>query len=242
MDNNPYAPSASTLAGAPEASKETEDAGFRDLSGITRAVSILLLIGLGLAIVQILSARMQLNMLSNAPYTAADARANLVRQSVVAGARVLMYLGTVIVFGRWIYLAHRNLPNLGARSLRFTPGWAVGCFFVPFLNLWAPYQAMRDLAKASRAPLQWDLEETPHVIVIWWVLWLIVQIFGSGVSQVGLRAHTVAGLETVTTLQMASALASTPVYLLAFYIVRRVWRDQAKNHAEPAIITGFANG
>ena len=38
---------------------------------------------------------------------------------------------------------------LGANNLKYTPKWAVGCFFVPFLNLVMPYQVVREIWKAS---------------------------------------------------------------------------------------------
>jgi hypothetical protein len=232
MENNPYAPSASSLAGGSEGVNGTQDAGFRDLSGITRTVSVLLLIGLGVKVLAIVSAYMQLNLLSHAPYSVAAARANDLRENVVGSVQLLLYLITVIVFGRWIYLAHQNLPDLGARYLRFTPGWSVGCFFVPIMNLWAPYQAMRELAKASRTPRQWELEDSPPLIFIWWILWLILQVLGNAVIQGGLHRKTLADLQMITTLDIASGLLSVPHYLLALYIVRRVSRDQSSTYAE----------
>jgi hypothetical protein len=137
---------------------------------------------------------------------------------------------TVIVFGRWIYLAHKNLPELGARYLHFTPGWAVGSLFVPLVNLWAPYQAMRDLAKASRQPVRWDLEDASPLIFIWWILWLIVNFVDGVVARSETGDHTREALETWTFVQIVSRVLSVPLYLLAFFIVRRVWRDQANNY------------
>jgi hypothetical protein len=45
--------------------------------------------------------------------------------------------------------AYRNLPALGAESPRFSSGWAVGAWFVPFLNLVRPKQIMDDIWRAS---------------------------------------------------------------------------------------------
>jgi hypothetical protein len=42
-----------------------------------------------------------------------------------------------------------------ARSLRYSalhsPGWGVGCWFVPVVNLWMPYQAIRDCLPSGHA-------------------------------------------------------------------------------------------
>ncbi len=226
MENNPYAPPASSVEGAPEVVRENVESGFRDLSGISKKLSILLLIGIGDNILGIASSLMQFNLLSRANYSLQNAAANDLREGELALLHVALYIVTAIVFGRWIYLAHRNLLALDARYLRFGPGWAVGCFFVPIINLWAPYQAMRDLAKASRSPRQWELEDTPPVIIIWWVFWLIAEFMGRAT----LRTHTVPELSNLTVLQLISGVLSIPLYLLALYIVRRIARDQSESY------------
>jgi hypothetical protein len=230
MENNPYAPPESNVEGAPEVARESGDSGFRDLSGLRKKVSVLLLIGIGLDILGIVSSLMQLNMLSHVSISTVDATANDLRERDLAVLREVLYIVTVIVFGRWIYLAHRNLLSLDARYLRFSPRWAVGCFFVPIINLWAPYQAMRDLAKASRSPRQWELEDTPPAIIGWWVLWLIVQFLGNGAFRSGLHAKTVAELFNLTVIELLATVLSIPMYLLALYIVRRITRDQSEHY------------
>lgn len=233
MENNPYAPSASSLQGVPEGiAREDATTGFRDLSGTSRKLAVLLLIGAGLHVLGLVSALMQLNLLTHPPYTHAQATANDLRERLMNSGQLILFLITAIVFGRWIYLAQKNLPELGARYLRFGPGWSVGVFFVPVLNLWAPYQAMRDLAKASREPRTWHLEDTPVLIIVWWILWLLTQVIGNSMLNSIGSAHTIDQLETVTVLEIASAVLSVPLYLLACYIVRRIWRDQSESFAQ----------
>jgi hypothetical protein len=108
----------------------------------------------------------------------------------------------------------------------------VGVFFVPVLNLWAPYQAMGDLAKASRDPRTWQLEDTPVLILVWWILWLLKQFIGNGILNFNAYAHTIDRLEVMTDLEIASGVLSVPLYLLACYIVRRIWRDQSESFAQ----------
>jgi hypothetical protein len=55
----------------------------------------------------------------------------------------LVLLPVEIVFLVWQYRAAQV-----ARALRYpalhSPGWGIGCWFVPVVNLWMPYQALRD--------------------------------------------------------------------------------------------------
>src|SRR6185503_6280418 len=142
MENNPYAPSASSLGAAAAPVVEETATGFRDIGGISSKLSILLLIGGVWRALGVVSSVMQYNLLAHPPYTMAQATANDMRERLMSFGAGILFLITVIVFGRWIYRAHQNLPELGVRHLNFTPGWAVGCLFVPIVNLWAPYQAM----------------------------------------------------------------------------------------------------
>jgi hypothetical protein len=234
MENNPYAPSAASLKISPGAALDPAGTAFRDLSGLTRALSLLLLVGAGCEIVHVGSLLMQFQLVSHPPYSLADGRANDLRERWMTVGQTLMFFITAFVFGRWIYLAHKNLPELGARLLRSSPAWAVGSFFIPIVNVWAPYQAMRDLAKASRSPLHWQLEETPVAIVLWWLLWLISLFLSNGALQSSLGAHTLAQLQQSTVWDIASDALDVLLYPLALYIVRRVWRDQAANCAQLA--------
>ena len=231
MENNPYAPPASSVEGAPEVAGENVESDFRDLSGISKKLSVLLFIGIGVHILWIVFSLMQLKLLSQEHFSMQNAAANDLRGREVAVLQVLLYIVTAVVFGRWIYLAHRNLLSLGARYLQFRPGWAIGSFFVPIINLWAPYQAMRDLAKASRSPSHWELEDTPPVIIIWWVLWLIVEFMDRGTAGTGLRAQTAPDLYNLTIFRLVAAGFSILLYLLALYIVRRIARDQSDNYS-----------
>jgi hypothetical protein len=233
MANNPYAPPESSLLGTPEGMEgEVTSAGFRDLSGISGKLSWLLLIGAGLRVVGLVSSFMQLSLVMHAPFSVAQASANDLREQLVNSGQSLLFLITTIVFGRWIYLAQKNLPELGARYLRFGPGWSVGVFFVPVLNLWAPYQAMTDLAKASRDPRTWQLEDTPVLFVVWWILWLLTRVISNGILNYSFSAHSVDRLEVMTVLEVAAGVLSVPLYLLARYIVRRIWRDQSASYAQ----------
>jgi hypothetical protein len=234
MESNPYAPPVSSIEGTPELVGERPDSDFRDLTGITGKLSILLLIGLALAVLAAVAGVMHINVVSHS-YTRAEGLASARRLIFVGGGVSLFYLVTVVVFGRWIYLAQRNLPELDARLLRFTPGAAVWGFFIPVLNLWAPCQAMNQLVRASRNPRQWELEDTPFVIVAWWALWLIVEVLGNVVASASAQSSAV---EQAQVGVVVNAL-SVPLYLLAWLIVRRVWRDQSETRAQQLSLSGF---
>jgi hypothetical protein len=79
-----------------------------------------------------------------------------------------------VLFLRWMYLAMSNVHALGAREVE-SPGWSVGSFFVPFVNLVMPYTAMSQIWRASLSAERWKEEAAP-IVGIWWTLWLLVGV------------------------------------------------------------------
>ena len=70
--------------------------------------------------------------------------------SIIDGVRVLALIVTGTVFIVWTRRVYRNLAPLGT-SPRFRPGWAIGGWFVPVLNLWRPKQILNDVCAHDRA-------------------------------------------------------------------------------------------
>ena len=95
---------------------------------------------------------------------------------------MVVQLLTLVVTGIvWLVWQHRGQANLVAArvsGLRFTPGWAVGWWFVPFANLVKPFQTMRELWKASGGEEDWRQSRTWPVIGWWWAAWLTAGVLG----------------------------------------------------------------
>src|SRR5258708_386553 len=53
---------------------------------------------------------------------------------------LVVYVVAGLGFVVWFYQAVANLRAAGLKQMEFTPGWAIGGFFVPFLNLVRPLQ------------------------------------------------------------------------------------------------------
>jgi Domain of unknown function (DUF4328) len=72
----------------------------------------------------------------------------------------------VVVWLVWQYRSHGNLWAVGADGLRFTPGWAVGWWFVPVAGLVMPYMVMKELWSASGAASDGG---GPGWLRTWWI-------------------------------------------------------------------------
>jgi hypothetical protein len=99
----------------------------------------------------------------------------------VSIANLVAAIVSFVAFLYWLYVHSRNAHALNASPLRFSPGWSVGCFFVPIANLWKPYQAMNELWAASdpdRSVQPANMAPGPAVIKIWWAATVVSGFLG----------------------------------------------------------------
>jgi hypothetical protein len=88
-------------------------------------------------------------------------------------ARLLIALAdlvTAAVFLPWFFLAYRNLEARGS-LLRYTRGWSIGSWFIPFFNLVRPKQIANDLWRGSHNPgesLRLVRPGSVSALVHWW--------------------------------------------------------------------------
>ncbi|MDQ3634952.1 MAG: DUF4328 domain-containing protein [Acidobacteriota bacterium] len=88
-------------------------------------------------------------------------------------------IATVVFFLMWLYHAYKNLSALKAQHLEFSPGWAVGWWFIPLANLVKPFQVVRELWNESDPEFDEELGflagdlGAPTIIGFWWATFLI---------------------------------------------------------------------
>ncbi|MBF0423623.1 MAG: DUF4328 domain-containing protein [Magnetococcales bacterium] len=107
----------------------------------------------------------------------------------------LIYLSAVVffltfgVFLRWQYLASRNVWGFGAKGLRFDPGWVVWYYFIPILNLFRPYQVMKETWRASSDPENWRGQHPGIMVEVWWALTLLDAFLGRAIQSTYASEH-----------------------------------------------------
>jgi hypothetical protein len=102
------------------------------------------------------------------------------------GLSALLRIGalilTIIFFLIWEHRAYSNLSPLKARNLEYSPGWAVGWWFIPFANLVKPFQVMKEIWMESDPDYSEDLgflspnASAPAIFGFWWGLWIVGNI------------------------------------------------------------------
>lgn len=211
-------------------------------SGHTRALltSIFLGGGILLSLIGIISALMQIDLLTRAlsgqGITSAEADANDAREMLIAVVQILNYIITVIFFLMWFHRAHRNLPALGAQGLEYSPGWAVGGFFIPFLNLVRPFQVAKEIWKASTTEegltdaTNWQYASVSPLLGLWWGAWLLGNILERVVTSFSKGAKELEDLIFLTRLDIAVSLFSIVAAILAIVVVLKIDARQTAKH------------
>lgn len=158
----------------------------------------------------------------------------------------------------WLIWQHKVNADLWARGvvgLRFTPGWSVGWWFVPFASFVQPFRAVRELARRAGGPVAAD-PSRPQVVGdgvlgLWWasflgyglvslpalVIWFgaVDGILGTWSTEASTTIETVQGsdLRAMAWWLCASAIVRGAAALLA---ARVVWSiSRAEDHAAVVI-------
>jgi len=209
---------------------------FRDPRRLTQWLRWLLVAVVGACIVSGVSEFAQLQLLhamrdggftSEAEMMSA-ANANDLRETVIAIAAFIIIIGTMVVFGMWIHRMDSNIHALGAPDLRYTPGWAVGWYFVPVANLWKPYQAMSEIWRASRNPIGWQAEPVGGLLPWWWFWWLASTFVDDIAMRMSWRAEALEELIGVAPVNIVASVLDAVSAFVALLVVRRVQDFQAK--------------
>jgi hypothetical protein len=202
---------------------------------------VLTLIAIGSGIAQ---ARMLEAIRTGVEVSAEHAEANDARQRLIGLAEIIVFLATVVAWLIWQHRAYANLRLVGSRETEYTPGWSVGYWFIPILNLFRPYQITAELWRRSelcngRDPI--GSLSRPPLILGWWVVYLALGLLGRAYFSTTMNAKTLTDFIAATDLGLVHDSLSVVSTILAIIVVRGIDRFQqefvAAGTTSPALST-----
>jgi hypothetical protein len=197
-----------------------------DPTRLTRFLQRLLWISVAIACIALIDDIVEFVQVQVGQLTPDQVAANDPIQGIIGLLQSGLGIVTGITFLKWIYRAYKNIQGFGAEGLRFSPGWAVGYYFIPILSLIRPVQVMSEIWRASDDPRNWQQRPGSWLIVSWWTLFLIY----TGVTQVSLEIAIQASTNDQWTLAAMLAIAgdlfSIPLSIAALRLVTEVYRRQ----------------
>jgi hypothetical protein len=168
------------------------------------------------------------------PGNAARATAHDDRQSLIGIVEIGVSLACAVVFLMWFQRAYKNLHTVRYQPLEFTPGWAIGGFFVPFINFVRPYRIMKEICAGSTSlaeePERRAEALTSLLIQVrwWWMLFLSDSAISNAAARTMMKAEALDEILTAEWIDFGSELLSIPAAIVALLLVRRVTEVQER--------------
>jgi hypothetical protein len=124
--------------------------------------------------------------------------------------KLLISLGVLVVPMLWVLQASANCHNFnkaaqGAKPMKYSPVWAIGCHFIPIVNLFAPYRVMKEIWSVSNDPRNPEPEKGCDLIEAWWIT-VVIGLATETISIVFTIVFTFYSINTTGVLRFFSAL------------------------------------
>lgn len=169
------------------------------------------------------------------------------RNMMIMGAlQLVVGIASVILWFVWVFRSNKLARALGASSMKYSPGWSVGWFFVPIMNLFKPYFAMKEIYLATMDPKSFDTEqevedqpESLNILKLWWLVYLVDSWLGRFAFRQTMRADTIDELIAANSWMTASDAVTIVGSLATIWVVREFSQKQqdafgaATTSAEP---------
>jgi hypothetical protein len=163
------------------------------------------------------------------------------RVSIISTIEFPLLILSSILFFYWFYRAYRNLESFGAVGLTFNPKWVVGYFFIPFLCLWKPYEALKEIWKISdpyntSEGCMWRSAKVSPALTFWWLTFVLSNITGTLLLTGSFRTET---LEDWIRLDMYDIVASIVIIIsdaILIYIIKKISSKQEMKNSNLSLI------
>jgi len=171
---------------------------------------------------------LQLTLLQSAQsgsnVTQQDIAMNDIRVYAVGIIYLLAHIVSGIFFIRWFRRAYFNL-HLVAKSLTHSEGWAAGAWFVPILNLFRPYEIMKELYQEtdiylSKKKVSPKVNLSTNVVSLWWTLYVISLLAERFINYRSNKETDLAGLINLGKIQLASDLLIIPLAFVTIKVIK----------------------
>ena len=146
--------------------------------------------------------------------------------------QLLVLVACWVIIAMWIYRIASNTRFLaGANKMDYTPGWAVGWYFIPFANLWKPYQAMKEIWALNIARDGGSGAVVAMLLPLWWFLWLAWNFVSNAAGRMSWRATSYEQNDNALLASMTSDAIHVPLCIVLLLITNRLYTAQIRAHA-----------
>ncbi|HEX2813372.1 MAG TPA: DUF4328 domain-containing protein [Sphingopyxis sp.] len=146
--------------------------------------------------------------------------------AIVGMADGVLTLVTTVFFAMWIYRAAANVVAADVAGFAYTPGWAVGWYFIPFANLFKPFSAMRQIWNASHGEQGERLDHAEGLLALWWGCWIASNIASNISFRMTFNPSSSESLLMGQQVGLVASAVSLVLYPAAYRLVGRITEAQ----------------
>lgn len=140
-------------------------------------------------------------------------------QQVTGDLYLVCFLVTAVVFVVWFHRLRVNAGWWAPDRQRRGPGWAIGGWFVPIVNLWFPFSIAKDILAGSRPPGSPD-RSGAVLLNLWWTAWIGGFVLGMVYRGMAGDATTIDDYATIASLGLAISVVDLILIVLAVLVIR----------------------
>lgn len=153
---------------------------------------------------------------------------------------LIIYISSAVIYFIWIRQAYRNLHTLQLRRTEYSSGWAIGAYFVPFINYVRPYRMMKEIWFGSQPEYALSEEDDQEfynrrysdtILKSWWAVFLIDWHITQFSIRFSMKVDTAEKLLTSHWIDIISISSGIFLSFIALYMVSMInaWQSEKIN-------------
>lgn len=137
---------------------------------------------------------------------------------------IFLFTITSIMFILWFKRAYSNLHSC-MNTLKYDNVWASSSWFIPFFNLYRPYEIMREMYTVIICIfIENDVENTPklpcQIVKIWWGMFLISAFLGRFIFFISFYVETISETRAVLSFSMFVGILEIILCVVTIKLIR----------------------
>src|SRR5439155_3907674 len=157
------------------------------------------------------------------------------RQGAIALLQLAAFIAAIVLFLRWFHRSYRNLRAVGGNQ-RYGEGWAIGAWFVPFLNLYRPKQIANDIWRGSdpALPNAAPSERAPVSPLLgwWWAAFLVSTWADNIAARLAFNGDAASDIRSADLAQLVGDVLDLIAAVLAIAAIRALTARQSERATE----------
>lgn len=156
---------------------------------------------------------------------------NDLRQGLVGLLQTALTIASIVVFLNWFRRAYGNLHRLNIKNLSHNETMANWSFVIPFINLYRPYQIMKEILQEMKRVVvtvvpTYRLQIGSSIVGLWWTCYIIRGVLGQIAFKSSMRAETLIELSNSSIAYIVSDSFDVIAIIVTILMIRQVAKEE----------------